>query len=922
MRLRVVCSGIALGCFLAARLFAQPAPPYQESVAAIGASPLTAPLTAGFSPGAAFTLEGWVYLTAPNRPGWLMGKLTSGADPFVSFSLQLSENQTPSFSYSTGVPGSLQIIAGQNPIPLRTWTHIAAVMDGNTTRLLVNGAVVANGTANGAPPAPTGVPFSIGIARTADGGINFQFFPGYARQLRLWNVARTPAQIAAALGESLPTERGGLVAAWPLDDAKGAASVRDLSGAGHNLAAGSLVAVSPALLAAGPFYADAASMITDGSLNNLNGGTLIDFDSDGALDFVGFQIGYTQQAATPTRLRAFRNVGGVFSDVTDAVLGTVTLVHPRHSVVGDFNGDGRADLMVVGHGYDYPPYPGEQSRLLIQTADGRLADETATRLPAHSSFTHNVAAADIDGDGDLDIFMCNPNGGDVGPRFYLNDGRGIFTEDTSRLPADITDRTNGMAFTAVLLADFNGDRRPDIVLGTADDSHSENQILFNDGRGRFLRDSRSILPVRKLGPHSTAVHIASADLDGDGLSDLILATTGNYLTAGIQFLLSRGDGTFRDVTATAGLTFGANEQWVAWAHPVDLNGDGRPDLVAQVAAAVSGTMPRLFLNTSTPSKVEFLEVTGAYGFPQSDIRFVQAGDLDRDGKTDLLVATPFELTLARNLKNLELGRLANLSVRSQIGPDNQNLIAGFALGNGAGAKSLLVRAIGPTLSAFNVTDALADPLLEVAPLGGANVAANSAWGGAAALKNAFTRVGAFPLSPDTSNDAALLVSPLPGAYTAKVTSAGNRTGLALVEIYDAGTENSPRLVNVSARSRVGTGGGVLITGFAVNGTLPKRLLIRAGGPSLEGFGVGGALADPMLIVRPLGSDSIVANNDDWAGTAALKAAFVDVGAFPFTSDASKDAALIVELPPGAYTATVVGKNNATGVALVEVYELP
>jgi hypothetical protein len=99
-------------------------------------------------------------------------------------------------------------------------------------------------------------------------------------------------------------------------------------------------------------------------------------------------------------------------------------------------------------------------------------------------------------------------------------------------------------------------------------------------------------------------------------------------------------------------------------------------------------------------------------------------------------------------------------------------------------------------------------------------------------------------------------------------------------------------------------------------------LLRAVGPTLGAFGVGGTLVDPVLEVRPLGSDNIVATNDDWRGTAALKAAFTSVGAFAFAVDASKDAAIAIELPPGAYTATVTGKAGTTGVGLVEVYELP
>jgi hypothetical protein len=289
---------------------------------------------------------------------------------------------------------------------------------------------------------------------------------------------------------------------------------------------------------------------------------------------------------------------------------------------------------------------------------------------------------------------------------------------------------------------------------------------------------------------------------------------------------------------------------------------------------------------------------------------------------DLVTAGITGIEVSRNVQNLTFGRLANLSVRSQAGLGDQTLIAGFSLGGGAGSKSLLVRAIGPTLSAFGVTGPLADPLLEVAPLGGVNVATNNGWGGTTALKNAFTSVGAFALSPDTSRDTALVFSPAPGAYTAKVTSASNATGVALVEVYDTGTGNTPRLNNVSARSLVGTGADALIAGFVVNGTMPKKLLIRAAGPTLIGYGVGGTLVDPVLAVRPYGSETIVAMNDDWGGTAALKAAFASVGAFGLASDTSKDAAVVVELPPGAYTATVTGKNNATGVALVEVYELP
>jgi hypothetical protein len=311
--------------------------------------------------------------------------------------------------------------------------------------------------------------------------------------------------------------------------------------------------------------------------------------------------------------------------------------------------------------------------------------------------------------------------------------------------------------------------------------------------------------------------------------------------------------------------------------------------------------------------------------------FLHPTDVDRDGLTDLVGLSRSGITISRALRPLDSalfqttpdapGRLANLSVRTQAGTGDQTLITGFALG-GAGTKPLLVRAVGPTLSAFGLTGTLPDPFVEIAPLNAAKVTENNNWSGTLALKNAFASVGAFPLATDASLDAALVFSPSAGAYTAKITDTAARPGLALVEIYDTGTTNTPKLTNVSARTQVGTGADALIVGFVVSGNVPKKFLIRAVGPTLGAFGVGGTLVDPLLDVRPLGSENIVATNDDWRGTAALKAAFTSVGAFALAADTSRDAALAIELPPGAYTATVSGKNNTTGVALVEVYELP
>lgn len=268
------------------------------------------------------------------------------------------------------------------------------------------------------------------------------------------------------------------------------------------------------------------------------------------------------------------------------------------------------------------------------------------------------------------------------------------------------------------------------------------------------------------------------------------------------------------------------------------------------------------------------------------------------------------------------GHLFNLAIRSLAGAGSETLIVGFTL---AGAQAtgtpqrLLLRAVGPTLSVFGVAGALSDPRLDV--FRGSTVTfSNDNWSGNADVSLYGGRVGAFALANDASKDAALIQALTAGSYSVQV--AGTTTGVALAEIYDASdayTDLSLRFTNLSARTRVGIGGDILIAGFALAGSTAKTLLIRAIGPSLASFGVSGFLADPQLEVYR-GTNS-VAENDNWPGSADIQSAAASVGAF-FLPIGSKDAALIVTLPAGAYSAQVRGANGTTGVALIEVYELP
>jgi hypothetical protein len=258
------------------------------------------------------------------------------------------------------------------------------------------------------------------------------------------------------------------------------------------------------------------------------------------------------------------------------------------------------------------------------------------------------------------------------------------------------------------------------------------------------------------------------------------------------------------------------------------------------------------------------------------------------------------------------------------------LFLGYAIGGAgtAGAKPLLIRGVGPTLAGFGVTDTLADPHLQI--YSGTNLLLdNDDWAGDAQVAATTPLVGAFALANAASKDAAVVFSRTAGSYTALIYGPGTTSGVVLAEIYDAtptaaSTATTPRLINISARTEVGTGGGVLIAGFVIAGTSSKQVLIRAVGPTLGGFGVARTLADPRLDLFRGSGTTAISSNDNWGqatNASQIAAAAATVGAFALPLE-SRDAVLLVTLPPGTYTAQVSGVNATTGVALVEVYELP
>lgn len=253
-------------------------------------------------------------------------------------------------------------------------------------------------------------------------------------------------------------------------------------------------------------------------------------------------------------------------------------------------------------------------------------------------------------------------------------------------------------------------------------------------------------------------------------------------------------------------------------------------------------------------------------------------------------------------------RLTNLSVRTPLAP-NQNLIVGFV--TDGGAKDLLVRAVGPGLSAF-LTGAHPDPRMTIYDAGNTAVAENDDW--TETLAPTMAELGAFPF--DSGSTDAALVQPVHGPHTAHIQGTGE--GIVLLEAYDAGDDDAIEITNVSARNFVGDGDQVLIAGFVIEGTTPRTVLIRGVGPTLADFGVSGALADPLLRVFDA-AQTKVAENDNWWGP--LRTTFTPLGAFAL-KPGSRDAALQLTLDPGSYTVQVSGASGDTGEALVEIYAIP
>jgi plastocyanin len=271
--------------------------------------------------------------------------------------------------------------------------------------------------------------------------------------------------------------------------------------------------------------------------------------------------------------------------------------------------------------------------------------------------------------------------------------------------------------------------------------------------------------------------------------------------------------------------------------------------------------------------------------------------------------------------------LRNISTRALAQTGDNVMIGGFIV-QGTGPKRVIIRAIGPELTHFGITNPLADPTLELHNESGELIASNDDWQttipGGIITTNQVNEIQNSGHTPTVASESAIIANLQPGNYTAIVRGVNNTTGVALVEVYDVSPGASSSLGNISARAFVQTGENVMIGGFVVQGSGLKRVIIRAIGPELTQYGITDALVNPRLELYN-GTEALIASNDNWQTTILGGVITTNqVNAIQnsgYAPTRAAESAIIANLQPGNYTAIVRGVRNTTGVALVEVYDL-
>ncbi|MCX6954358.1 MAG: hypothetical protein NTV51_19575, partial [Verrucomicrobia bacterium] len=639
------------------------------------------------------------------------------------------------------------------------------------------------------------------------------------------------------------------------------------------------------------------STLVGGEFTTIAGATrnrLARFSNDGTLD-----TGFAPSFNGPVNALAIQG------DTNAGVLVGGSFTSPRANLVRLLP-DGSADAT-------FAPAVGAVSAIAVQ-ADGRIVV-----LAAGSGVRNIVTRFNANGTPDTTFTSFNGGSAEIRSIAVQADGRilvgGAFTGFIARLNA------NGTVDTT-----FNP--QPDGAV-TAITLQTDGRVLIGGNFtrvGTFLRAGLARLSASSPAAQFLGVNAAGTTVTWNRagtapeVSSVTFARSDDAITWTNLGTAARAAGT-TTWSATASLPATTNSFYLRARAIVASGGGGSSGLTESVQEinfanklAVEAVLPTGLPAPVPPGTTPTPVPPGTGGAPVSGFRVLaDTASLNQAIATAQLATTPGSASLAR---------LSNLSTRARIAPDNI-LATGFAI-SGTGERTVLVRAVGPGLTAFGVANALAAPVLRLFDANGNTLVENNGWAGSAAVAQAAAVSGGFPLAAGSA-DAAILVTLAPGAYTIQVTDANDTAGgIALAEVYDVAGGSASRLANVSSRSNLTAADGLLISGFVVAGSATsENLLVRGVGPALTQFGVAGAIADPTVGIFD-SAGRVVAANDNWSTNAATKTALVasasSVGAFALT-DGSKDAAVVLTLAPGAYTAQVSAASGNPGGALLEIYEL-
>jgi len=611
---------------------------------------------------------------------------------------------------------------------------------------------------------------------------------------------------------------------------------------------------------------------------------------------------------------------------------------------GDFNNDGKLDLLVSNHeapsgvkeGGIYP-------YIYINNGDGTFTDVQPTsgvveQTPDTGAW-QGISIADYDGDGNLDIFVSEPpfqGGSNASTRNLLfkghGDGTWEYVSEAAGLP---TDREYS---ECSFFVDYDNDGYLDIFVKNIPDTIAVNMMYHNNGDGTFT-------PATYIGDLATANRgvdegsiVSFADYDNDGWMDVVVGGNGSP----DALYHNNHDGTFSEVTTAAGLNPGPNTQGLAWG---DYDNDGLLDLYVSRGTGNGGGIQSnsLYHNNGDGT---FADVGDLAQVNDNTPTFAAVwGDYDNDGFLDLFVARPGMTEIGVGNANLLYhnngdGTFTDVAAQEGVALEDDLITSAHKLAawgdyNDDGFLDLAVKdGISPGLLTGDAFKGLHYLLKNN---GGTNHYIKlSLQGTQSNLRGIGARVtvihdgqiafrqnngggggewgsqgdGPMHFGIGTSTTATVTVV-WPSGLVDIVPDVSADTSLTVTE----GSSPLPvRSQNISTRLNVQTGDNVGIGGFIITGTTPKNVLVRGIGPSLTDSGIQTPLADPVLELHKPDQTSLI--DDNWKDS--QQAEIAATGLAP-TNDA--EAAILASLDPGPYTVVLSGKDGTTGIALVEVYDL-